>query len=66
MRAVAKERRMPRARLGELVKDEPIKVVQMLIGEGTSGVITTAVAEFCAGRMAWRDSLVKRYLDFGT
>lgn len=66
LETVAEKRRIPMVRLRAAVQDEPIKVVQMLIGEGTSGAITAAVAEFCAGRFAWRDSVVKRYLDLGT
>lgn len=66
MQVVAIEKRVSMEKVHELANERPIELVRMLIGEKASATITAAVAEYCAGRLAWRDSVVKRYLDFGT
>ena len=50
----------------QLKEWEPIQLLRVLIGNQRNRAIHDAVASFCAGRMAWRDKFVKRYLDFGT
>ena len=52
--------------VAQLKEWEPTQLLRVLIGNQGSRAIQDAVASFCAGRMAWRDKFVKRYLDFGT